>query len=205
MTADVNELSGAIAKILVILSLFILVFTLLTCFANVVLFGKIFGKKSKKKWLSFVPFVNDYIIYDTFWNTKMFALYIVVNFVMQVVTRFASEKSASISVLYMVATLIVLFLDIAIMTHIATSFGKTGFSNVLWSIGLFALYPLFIVILAKRNEFTPEVAENIKKKAEEREKRKAERAAEKEARKKREKREKRSRSVKACFCNAKIY
>lgn len=189
MTADVNELSGAIAKILVILSLFILVFTLLTCFANVVLFGKIFEKKSKKKWLSFVPFVNDYIIYDTFWNTKMFALYIVVNFVMQVVTRFASEKSASISVLYMVATLIVLFLDIAIMTHIATSFGKTGFSNVLWSIGLFALYPLFIVILAKRNEFTPEVAENIKKKAEEREKRKAERAAEKEARKK-EKREK---------------
>lgn len=190
MTADVNELSGAIAKILVILSIFILVFTLLTCFANVVLFGKIFGKESKKKWLSFVPFVNDYIIYDTFWNTKMFALYIVVNFVMQVVTRFASEKSASISVLYMVATLIVLFLDIAIMTHIATSFGKTGFSNVLWSIGLFALYPLFVVILAKRNEFTPEVTESIKKKAEEREKRKAERAAEKEARKK-EKREKR--------------
>lgn len=189
MTADVSELSGAIAKILVILSLFLLVFTLLTCFANVVLFGKIFGKESKKKWLSFVPFVNDYIIYDTFWNTKMFALYIVVNFVMQVVTRFASEKSASISVLYMVATLIVLFLDIAIMTHIATSFGKTGFSNVLWSIGLFALYPLFIVILAKRNEFTPEVAENIKKEAEEREKRKAERAAEKETRKK-EKREK---------------
>ncbi len=189
MTADVNELSGAIAKILVILSIFILVFTLLTCFANVVLFGKIFGKESKKKWLSFVPFVNDYIIYDTFWNTKMFALYIVVNFVMQVVTRFASEKSASISVLYMVATLIVLFLDIAIMTHIATSFGKTGFSNVLWSIGLFALYPLFVVILAKRNEFTPEVTESIKKKAEEREKRKAERAAEKEARKK-EKREK---------------
>lgn len=189
MTADVNELSGAIAKILVILSIFILVFTLLTCFANVVLFGKIFGKESKKKWLSFVPFVNDYIIYDTFWNTKMFALYIVVNFVMQVVTRFASEKSASISVLYMVATLIVLFLDIAIMTHIATSFGKTGFSNVLWSIGLFALYPLFVVILAKRNEFTPEVTESIKKKAEEREKRKAERTAEKEARKK-EKREK---------------
>ena len=189
MTADVNVFSGAIAKILVILSLFILVFTLLTCFANVVLFGKIFGKESKKKWLSFVPFVNDYIIYDTFWNTKMFALYIVINFVMQVVTRFAREKSASISVLYMVATLIVLFLDIAIMTHIATSFGKTGFSNVLWSIGLFALYPLFVVILAKRNEFTPEVTESIKKKAEEREKRKAERAAEKEARKK-EKREK---------------
>ena len=189
MTADVNELSGAIAKILVILSLFILVFTLLTCFANVVLFGKIFGKESKKKWLSFVPFVNDYIIYDTFWNTKMFALYIIVNFVMQVVTRFASEKSVSISVLYMIATLIVLFLDIAIMTHIATSFGKTGFLNVLWSIGLFAMYPLFVVILAKRNEFTPEVTESIKKKAEEREKRKAERAAEKEARKK-EKREK---------------
>ena len=189
MTADVNELSGAIAKILVILSLFILVFTLLTCFANVVLFGKIFGKESKKKWLSFVPFVNDYIIYDTFWNTKMFALYIIVNFVMQVVTRFASEKSVSISVLYMIATLIVLFLDIAIMTHIATSFGKTGFLNVLWSIGLFALYPLFVVILAMRHEFTPEVTESIKKKAEEREKRKAERAAEKEARKK-EKREK---------------
>lgn len=187
MTADVNELSGAIAKILVILSLFILVFTLLTCFANVILFGKIFGKESKKKWLSFVPFVNDYIIYDTFWNTKMFALYIVVNFVMQVVTRFASEKSTSISVLYMVATLIVLFLDIAIMTHIATSFGKTGFSNVLWSIGLFALYPLFVVILAKRNEFTPEVTESIKKKAEEREKRKAEKKAEKEARKKEKK------------------
>ena len=133
---------------------------------NVVLLRKNYlGKEDKKKWLSFVPFVNDYIIYDTFWNTKMFALYIVVNFVMQVVTRFASEKSASISVLYMVATLIVLFLDIAIMTHIATSFGKTGFSNALWSIGLFALYPLFVVILAKRNEFTPEVTESIKNKA----------------------------------------
>lgn len=187
MTADVSELSGAIAKILVILSLFLLVFTLLTCFANVVLFGKIFGKESKKKWLSFVPFVNDYILYDTFWNTKMFALYIVVNFVMQVITRFASEKSAIISVLYMIATLIVLLLDIAIMTHIATSFGKTGFSNVLWSIGVFALYPLFVVILAKRNEFTPEVTESIKKKAEEREKRKAEKKAEKEARKKEKK------------------
>lgn len=187
MTADVSELSGAIAKILVILSLFLLVFTLLTCFANVVLFGKIFGKESKKKWLSFVPFVNDYILYDTFWNTKMFALYIVVNFVMQVITRFTSEKSAIISVLYMIATLIVLLLDIAIMAHIATSFGKTGFSNVLWSIGLFALYPLFVVILAKRNEFTPEVTESIKKKAEEREKRKAEKKAEKEARKKEKK------------------
>ena len=187
MTADASELSGAIAKILVILSLFLLVFTLLTCFANVVLFGKIFGKESKKKWLSFVPFVNDYILYDTFWNTKMFALYIVVNFVMQVITRFASEKSAIISVLYMIATLIVLLLDIAIMTHIATSFGKAGFSNVLWSIGLFALYPLFVVILAKRNEFTPEVTESIKKKAEEREKRKAEKKAEKEARKKEKK------------------
>lgn len=187
MTADVSELSGAIAKILVLLSLFLLIFTLLTCFANVVLFGKIFGKESKKKWLSFVPFVNDYILYDTFWNTKMFALYIVVNFVMQVITRFASEKSAIISVLYMIATLIVLLLDIAIMTHIATSFGKTGFSNVLWSIGLFALYPLFVVILAKRNEFTPEVTESIKKKAEEREKRKAEKKAEKEARKKEKK------------------
>lgn len=187
MTADASELSGAIAKILVILSLFLLVFTLLTCFANVVLFGKIFGKESKKKWLSFVPFVNDYILYDTFWNTKMFALYIVVNFVMQVITRFASEKSAIISVLYMIATLIVLLLDIAIMTHIATSFGKTGFSNVLWSIGLFALYPFFVVILAKRNEFTPEVTESIKKKAEEREKRKAEKKAEKEARKKEKK------------------
>ena len=119
----------------------------------------------------------------------MFALYIVVNFVMQVITRFASEKSAIISVLYMIATLIVLLLDIAIMTHIATSFGKTGFYNVLWSIGLFALYPLFVVILAKRNEFTPEVTESIKKKAEEREKRKAEKKAEKEARNK-EKREK---------------
>ena len=108
MTADVSELSGAIAKILVLLSLFLLIFTLLTCFANVVLFGKIFGKESKKKWLSFVPFVNDYILYDTFWNTKMFALYIVVNFVMQVITRFASEKSAIISALYMIATLIVL-------------------------------------------------------------------------------------------------
>ena len=189
MTADVNELSGAIAKILVILSLFILVFTLLTCFANVVLFGKIFGKESKKKWLSFVPFVNDYIIYDTFWNTKMFALYIIVNFVMQVVTRFASEKSVSISVLYMIATLIVLFLDIAIMTHIATSFGKTGFLNVLWSIGLFALYPLFVVILAKRNEFTPEVTESIKKKAEEREKKKLKEQLKKKPEKK-EKREK---------------
>lgn len=111
MTADVNELSGAYCKNPCVLSIFILVFTLLTCFANVILFGKIFGKESKKKWLSFVPFVNDYIIYDTFWNTKMFALYIVVNFIMQVVTRFASEKSVSISVLYMVATLIVLFLD----------------------------------------------------------------------------------------------
>ena len=190
MTADVNELSGAIAKILVILSIFILVFTLLTCFANVILFGKIFGKESKKKWLSFVPFVNDYIIYDTFWNTKMFALYIVVNFVMQVVTRFASEKSVSISVLYMVATLIVLFLDIAIMTHIATSFGKTGFSNALWSIGLFALYPLFVVILAKRNEFTPEVTESIKKKAEERENRFKKRKLKKKSEKKRKDRKK---------------
>lgn len=178
MTVGVNELSDTITQILTILSLLLLV---LTCCANVVLFGKIFGKESKKKWLSFVPFVNDYIIYDTFWNTKMFVLYIVVNFVMQVVTRFASEKSASISVLYMVATLIVLFLDIAIMTHIATSFGKTGFSNVLWSIGLFALYPLFVVILAKRNEFTPEVTESIKKKAEEREARKKEKREKKEA------------------------
>ena len=49
MTADVSELSGAIAKILVLLSLFLLIFTLLTCFANVVLFGKIFGKESKKE------------------------------------------------------------------------------------------------------------------------------------------------------------
>ena len=183
MTADVNELSGAIAKILVILSIFILVFTLLTCFANVILFGKIFGKESKKKWLSFVPFVNDYIIYDTFWNTKMFALYIVVNFVMQVVTRFASEKSTSISVLYMVATLIVLFLDIAIMTHIATSFGKTGFSNALWSIGLFVMYPLFVVILAKKmkrlfrenfvkKEKKEKLKEQLKKKPEKKRKKK---------------------------------
>ena len=51
MTADVNELSGAVAKILVILSLFILVFTLLTCFANVVYSERYLEKKAKRNGL----------------------------------------------------------------------------------------------------------------------------------------------------------
>ena len=135
----------------------------------------------------------------------MFALYIVVNFVMQVVTRFASEKSASISVLYMVATLIVLLLDIAIMTHIATSFGKTGFSNVLWSIGLFALYPLFIVILAKRNESRRKWQKTLRKRLKKEKKEKLKEQLKKKPEKKEKREKKRSRSLKTCFCNTKIY
>lgn len=166
-----TEMIATMAKVLLVLTTFVIIFTILTCIANCILFGKL----GKKKWLGVIPVVNDYILYDVFWNRNIFFLYFGINLVMTIISRTVTTVSATMSAFYLVAFIIILFLNISLLTMISAAYGKTGIKNILWSFGLFVLYPVFIIILACKGELTQDAKDKMQKQQEEREQKKAER------------------------------
>ena len=117
----------------------------------------------KKMWLGFIPIVNDFFIFRSFWNTKAFAVYIM-SFAINILA--SKSDNVYIAAIRLIACILALIAEIMIADRISKAFGK----NALWTLGLLILFPVFAIILGCKGQLTAEAKEKIenqsKKKAE---------------------------------------
>lgn len=125
------------------------VYAILSIIGNVVLFNKI----GRNKWLGLVPILNDYILFDTFWNRNVFFLYIIIYVVYSILCTACSANN----IIVLILSIAVLMLDIMLMDKISKGFDK----SFLWTIGLMLLYPIFVTILACTSEPNDEVKAKV--------------------------------------------
>ena len=134
------------------------IYAILAVIGNIVLFNKI----GRNKWLGLVPILNDYILFDTFWNRNVFAIYFTVYTLYSILCVSCSANN----IIVIILSIAVLMLDIMLMDRISKGFDK----SFLWTIGLMLLYPVFVIILActsePNDEVKAKVAEHYRKKAE---------------------------------------
>lgn len=69
MYSQLSNLFAGMAVIFVVL----IAYFIASLIANYMLLGKI----GRKKWPGLIPYVNDYFLFDSFWNNKVFAAWIV--------------------------------------------------------------------------------------------------------------------------------
>lgn len=147
-----NSIASWLALSLIVLFSFLIILKFATLIANFILFRRI----GKNQWFGLVPFLNDYIIFDTFWTYKAF----IVNIALYVLSILLSESSSGFcSVLATLMNIAVLLIEVSLMNRISKGFGK----GMWYTIGLIIMYPLFIIILALTCEPTDEVKEKIRK------------------------------------------
>ncbi|MGN1432752.1 MAG: hypothetical protein ACI4XI_03525 [Ruminococcus sp.] len=113
----------------------------------------LFKKANVAGWKSIIPIYNIYKMYQIVWETKFFglefALLIVRNVILYLIKNVfvTGAFSMVLSAVQIILLLLVCVIDFFLCRHIAFSYGKsTGFA-----VGLFFLYPIFILILALGN------------------------------------------------------
>lgn len=112
-------------------------------------FWFLFVKANVAGWKSIIPIYSEYKIYKIVWKPKFFGLYLLLLIANGVITTLLSGAdyySGSIVFLTTIRYIIVLaccLVQFFFCRHLAFSYGKgTGFA-----VGLFFLYPIFILIL----------------------------------------------------------
>lgn len=138
-----------------ILPYFVVIFLLYYVFSiigNVLIFNK--AGLGKKKWLGLIPIVNDFMLYKTFWNLKAFIVYIIA-MTGNLYTRGTTDKY--IAGFCLLASITVLIMEVMMADRISKAFGK----NVLWTLGLLIIFPVFAIILGCKGELTAEAKEKI--------------------------------------------
>lgn len=117
----------------------------------------------QKMWIGFIPVVNDFFIFRSFWNAKMFVVYIA-SFTINILA--SKSDNVYVAAIRLIACIIALIVEIMITDRISKAFGK----NALWTLGLLITFPVFAIILGCKGDLTAEAKEKIenklKKKAE---------------------------------------
>lgn len=142
----------------------VLVVQIISSFATLIANFLIFKKIGENKWLGLIPFVNDFVLFRTFWNVKSFVIYMIFYAVynadkicgligIKVDTNFIPPW------LFIILSIIMIFMIIRLMDYIARGFGK----GIGWAFGLALCYPIFGIILAVKYEPLPEITDKIKK------------------------------------------
>lgn len=128
---------------------------ILTTYFIMSLIGNMFliGAAGKRKWLGLIPIVNDYFIYKIYWSRKIFVIYI-----LAIITRVFSSGSndTTVAAICLISSMILLVIKVMLADHISKAFDK----NVLWTLGLLILFPVFAIILGWKGT----LSEDIKKK-----------------------------------------
>lgn len=128
---------------------------ILTTYFIMSLIGNMFliGAAWKRKWLGLIPIVNDYFIYKIYWSRKIFVIYI-----LAIITRVFSSGSndTTVAAICLISSMILLVIEVMLADHISKAFDK----NVLWTLGLLILFPVFAIILGWKGT----LSEDIKKK-----------------------------------------
>ena len=99
----------------------------------------------QKMWIGFIPVVNDFFIFRSFWNAKMFVVYIA-SFTINIL----ASKSDNVCI-------VALIVEIMITDRISKAFGKSA----LWTLGLLIIFPVFAIILGCKGDLTAEAKEKI--------------------------------------------
>ena len=133
--------------------LFYCIFSLV---ANFIFFGKI----GEKRYLGLIPFVNDYVLFKHFWDIKVYFVFLAADVLFSLHPMLISENFSQS--LYFICSAIVFVLNILLMDRIRKSFGK----GMGYLFGLVLLYPVFLIILARRGTLVEETAAIQDKEAE---------------------------------------
>lgn len=131
-SGTISMVAGALSIIFAI----VMIIYILTLIANIMLFEK----AGKRPWLGVIPFVDSYTMYSTFWDAKLFWVYIVLYAVSLIFVR----DSAVLSLIVGIAMLVLNFL---LQFKISKAFGK----NWGYAIGLCLLYPIVGIVLFNKN------------------------------------------------------
>ena len=122
-------------------------------FLQVISLWFLFEKANVAGWKVIIPIYNIYKMYQIVWKTKFFglefALLIVRNVILYLIKNVfvTGAFSMVLSAVHTILLLLCCVIDFFFCRHIAFSYGKgTGFA-----VGLFFLYPIFILILALGN------------------------------------------------------
>lgn len=120
---------------------------------QIISFWMLFKKANVAGWKSIIPIYSDWKMFDIVWKTKYFWLSIGLSVIYGILMYLIQNVFVTgfLMILLTVFRLVVLFLTCMLeyffCRHIAFSYGKsTGFA-----LGLFFLYPIFILILGLGN------------------------------------------------------
>ena len=77
----------------------------------------------KKMWLGFIPIVNDFFIFRSFWNTEAFAVYII-SFAINILA--SKSDNVYIAAIRLIACILALIAEIMIADRISKAFVKNA-------------------------------------------------------------------------------
>ena len=99
---------------------------------EVVAFWRIFEKAGEPGWKALIPIYSDYMLYRIGWDVRVFWITLILGLL------------CMIPLLGIVAAIVASVLTICFYVKLAKAFGHGGW----FSVGLFLLSPIFILILA---------------------------------------------------------
>ena len=153
MYSQLSNLFAGMAVIFVVL----IAYFIASLIANYMLLGKI----GRKKWPGLIPYVNDYFLFDSFWNNKVFAAWIVM-YILTVLC--VKSNNHTLVIIGMILSICNFILSIMLYSRISKAFGK----GALYTLGLVIVYPVFAIILACKGELTKDFSNELSTKMSER-------------------------------------
>lgn len=116
---------------------------------QVVSFWRLFEKAGVPGWKSIIPFYSDYMLFKIAWQTVYFWILLLLSAIINILQFFTNNGyvtgvgASIITIIAMVISVGTLFIQFMYTRNLARAYGKSsGFG-----IGLFFLYPIFILIL----------------------------------------------------------
>ena len=153
MYSQLSNLFAGMAVIFVVL----IAYFIASLIANYMLLGKI----GRKKWPGLITYVNDYFLFDSFWNNKVFAAWIVM-YILTVLC--VKSNNHTLVIIGMILSICNFILSIMLYSRISKAFGK----GALYTLGLVIVYPVFAIIIACKGELTKDFSNELSTKMSER-------------------------------------
>ena len=152
--SEVTKVSegSEISSIINILSPVAIILVALLSIVAIIALGIIFKKHNRNGLLAIIPLVNMYILLDIFWNKEKFGIYIILSVILGtfVSLQLFTSPTSILSALLICGNLLMIVLlvvwTVMLYAKMAKAYGYgTGFT-----IGLLLLYPIFVIILARK-------------------------------------------------------
>ena len=117
------------------------ILTVAYCILMIIANWRIFTKAGEAGWKAIIPAYNTYVLYKLTWKTSMFWAMLILAFIAGIANGIGGILCA---VIYGIFMLVVVVISITQLHMLSKAFGH----GVGFTIGLFILSPIFILILA---------------------------------------------------------